>query len=114
MNESTLYVRLLLKVLTEIVTDLDFYACLLPDETAHEYDIYLFGARADGLIAGGYALPFCSVGSDIYEDGVNVTRFFLNVRDKAEGCYHPPAIRGLWEDAWIHGRLFRQVWHGQR
>jgi hypothetical protein len=114
MNESTTYVRLLLKVLNEIVTDLDFYACILPDEAGDGCDIYIFGARPGGFIAGGYALPFYRIGSDIYEDGVRVTRFFLSLRNTDEVRYYPPAVRGLWEDTWIHERLFWQVWYGHR
>jgi hypothetical protein len=89
-----------------------FYAWILPDQAGDGCDTYIFGVQPGGLIVGGYGLPFCRESSDIYEDGVKIARFFLEAHDADEVRYHPPAIRDLWEDAWIHKQLFQKVWSG--
>ena len=112
-DSTTTYVRLLLKVLQEIVPDLDFYTCVLPAEANDDCTVYLFGLRPNGQLAGGYAVPLRGMGNDIYEDGVVVTRFFLTAQAAAEALFHPPAIRRVWEDTRIHGQLLREVWESR-
>lgn len=104
------YIRLLLKVLKEIVPDFNFYACMVPRDGSRTSPIYLFGATSCGMIRGGYELQTSVVTGDIYEDAVKVTRFFLQVQEHQTVIYHPPIMQKMWEGTWIHSKVFQQVW----
>jgi hypothetical protein len=104
------YIRLLLKVLKEMVPDLNFYACIIPGDGSQPRTIYVFSAKPCGLVMGGYELQPCGTTGDIFEDAVTVTHFFLKVQAQQEVLYHPPSIQTMWEDTWIHSKLFQRVW----
>jgi hypothetical protein len=87
------YLRQLLKILNKLISYLHFYGCTLVSGTAQTVTIYLFGARANGVGVGGYELLECGPASDIYEDGVRVTRFFLRAVPKTNPYIVPPRLK---------------------
>lgn len=104
-SPSTRYLNTLLCILYELVPDLTYREYVAPD--TDDCDIlYIFGVHRNHQIAGGYACTFTKGTSNLVDDGVAITRFFLKAMNAAEAVYDPPELRELWEHDYLREIMF--------
>jgi hypothetical protein len=96
----TAYVELMLNLLRETVPDFTYYGFIGPTGGTTA-TLYFFGVRHTGESVGGYALTSTSGSRNMLEDGVALTKFFLEATDTHREMYHPPEIREMWESKYL-------------
>lgn len=97
-HSSIPYQDRLVAALGEVVPPLHFYARLHAAGSGAGATLTVFARAPDGTLCGGYEVGCLQAEHDLFEDTLQVARFFLQAKAQAEPRFHPPHVRERWTE----------------